>query len=106
MSAFWVARRRRELAIRIAIGASPRDGCASVIARSIRSRRSGAVVGLAIALVGARVIASLLFATDPRDPATFAAVTAIVACRRPILACAIPALRAARVDPMTTLRAE
>jgi ABC-type antimicrobial peptide transport system permease subunit len=77
----------------------------TVIARSVRLAAIGAVVGLSIALAGASVMRSLLFAVDPRDPATFVATTvALVAIA--ILACAGPAIRAARVDPMATLRAE
>jgi ABC-type antimicrobial peptide transport system permease subunit len=104
-TAYWVARRRRELAIRIAVGASPRTIVAAVIARGIRLAAVGGAVGLAIAWAGARLIQSLLFKTDARDPATLAMVTLLLFAAA-IVACAIPALRAARVDPITTLRAE
>lgn len=105
VSAYWVARRRRELAIRLAIGASPRMVARSVIGRSIKLTAVGATIGLAIAWSGARVIASLLFATDPRDPATFVVITIVLA-GISILACVVPALKAARVDPMQALRSE
>lgn len=104
-TAYWVARRRRELAIRIAVGASPRTIVAAVIARGIRLAAVGSAVGLALAFAGARLVQSLLFQTDARDPATLATVTALLFAAA-IFACAIPALRAARVDPLTTLRAE
>jgi ABC-type lipoprotein release transport system permease subunit len=48
---------------------------------------------------------ALLFATDPRDPVTFVGITLLLAIIA-ILACVVPALKASRVDPMTTLRAE
>ena len=105
VSAYWVARRRRELAIRLAIGASPQMVACSVIGRCVKLTALGAAIGLAVAFSGARVIASLLFATDPRDPTTFVVVTIVLA-GISILACVGPAFKASRVDPMTTLRAE
>ena len=105
VSAYWVARRRRELAIRLAVGATPGRLLLIVIARSLRLAAIGTVVGLAIAMAGARVMTALLFATDPRDPVTFIGITVLLAVIA-ILACVVPALKASRVDPMTTLRAE
>ena len=105
VSAYWVTRRRREMAIRMAMGASPDRLIMSVLARSLRLAAIGAVVGLAIALGGAQVMKSLLFAVDPRDPMTFVGVTVLLAVIA-IVACVGPALKASRVDPMTTLRAE
>ncbi len=105
VSAFWVARRRRELAIRLAVGASPRGLAQSVIGRSVKLAAVGGAIGLAVTLAGARVIESMLFGTDPRDPLTLGAVTLLLAAVV-IVACAVPAVKAARVDPMTTLRAE
>ena len=105
VSAYWVARRRRELAIRIAVGASPDRLFASVLGRSLRQATVGVGAGLLIALAGARVMQSLLFATDARDPVTFISVTMLLGAIA-VVAAAGPALKAARVDPMTTLRAE
>jgi predicted permease len=105
VSSYWVTRRRRELAIRLAIGASPDRLFAAVVGRSLRLSAIGAAVGLTIAAAGGRVIASFLFATDPRDPITLVAITILLGVIA-VLACAVPALKAARVDPMTTLRAE
>lgn len=103
--AYWVARRNRELAIRMAIGASPGTVVRSVLARALRLAAIGAVAGLGIAIAGARVMQTMLFEIDPRDPATLVAVTILLAIAA-LAACAVPAVRAARVDPMTTLRAE
>jgi len=100
-----VARRRRELAIRLAMGASPDRLVRSVLARSLKLTAIGTIAGIAIALGGAQVLRSLLFATDPRDPATFIGVPIVLGLVA-IAACAGPAFRAARVDPMTILRAE
>lgn len=105
VSAYWVARRRREMAIRMALGASPDQLVMTVIARSLRLAAVGTIVGLAVALAGAKVMQSLLFATDPRDPTTFIAITIFLAAVA-VSACAAPAFKAARVDPMITLRAE
>jgi ABC-type antimicrobial peptide transport system permease subunit len=105
VSAYWVARRRRELAIRLAVGASPDRLMLIVIARSLRLAAIGTIAGLVIAIAGSRAMTALLFATDPRDPVTFVAITVLLGVIA-ILACAIPAFKASRVDPMTTLRAE
>jgi predicted permease len=105
VSAYWVARRKRELAIRLAVGASPDRLILIVIARGLRLAAIGTIAGLAIAIAGARVMTVLLFDTDPRDPVTFVAITVLLGVIA-ILACAIPAIKASRVDPMSTLRAE
>jgi hypothetical protein len=105
VSAYWVARRRRELAIRMAMGASPERLVWTVVGRSLRLALFGTIAGLAIAMAGARVMASLLFATDPRDPLTLVSITLLLGAIA-VIACAGPAFRASRVDPMTTLRAE
>ena len=105
VSAYWVARRRRELAIRLAIGASPQMVARSVIGRSIKLATLGGAIGLTIALAGASLIESMLFGTDPRDPLTFGLVTLLLAIVA-VIACAMPAVKAARVDPMQALRAE
>jgi putative ABC transport system permease protein len=105
VSAYWVARRRRELAIRLAIGASPKRLIVIVLARSLRLAAIGLIAGLTMAMTGARVMSALLFATDPRDPITFIGITVLLGVIA-VVACTVPALRASRVDPMTTLRAE
>jgi putative ABC transport system permease protein len=105
VSAYWVARRRREMAIRMAMGASPDRLVMTVVARSVRLALAGTIAGLLIALGGARVMQSLLFATDPRDPATFITISLALGAIA-ILACIGPAIKASRVDPMATLRAE
>lgn len=105
VSSCWVARRRRELAIRLAIGASPERLVLAVVGRSLQLSAIGVVTGLLIAIGGARLITSFLFATDPRDPLTLVSITLLLGAIA-VIACAGPAFRASRVDPMTTLRAE
>jgi putative ABC transport system permease protein len=105
VASYWVASRRREFGIRLAIGASPARLLRAVVGRSLRLSAIGSIAGLAIVAAGARVIESFLFDIEPHDTVTLIAVTialGIIA----ILACIGPALSAARVDPMTTLRAE
>ena len=105
VSAYWVSRRRRELAIRLALGASPEQVLVAVCVRSVRLVAIGAAVGLAVALGVSRIMTSLLFATDARDPGTFIGVTVFLAVVA-LMACAGPAIRASRIDPMATLRVE
>jgi ABC-type antimicrobial peptide transport system permease subunit len=105
VSAFWVARRRREMAIRMAMGASPERLVLTVIMRGARFAAIGTIAGLLMALGGATAMQSLLFATDSHDPATFIAVTVALGAVS-IVACLGPAIKASRVDPMSTLRVE
>lgn len=103
--AYWVSRRQRELAIRIALGASARKVMGLVIRRSARLAIAGAVVGLALTVAGTRAIESMLFQTSGRDPLTLVAVTLLLGAIA-LVACVGPAFKASRVDPMQTLRAE
>ncbi len=105
VSAFWVARRRRELAIRMALGASGHTVMGLVVRRSLRLAIVGAAAGLALAIGGTRFIESMLFQTSSRDPVTLLAVTGFLAALV-VIGCMGPAFKASRVDPMTTLRAE
>lgn len=105
VSTYWVSRRRRELAIRVALGASRHQLMSMVVGRSLRLATIGCVTGLGLALWGARAIESMLFQTSARDPLTFVLATGalgIVA----LLASSLAALKASRVDPMSVLRAE
>jgi predicted lysophospholipase L1 biosynthesis ABC-type transport system permease subunit len=105
MSAYWVSRRRRELAIRIALGATQQNVMAMVLGRGVRLAAVGAVLGLALAFAGSRAIESLLFGTSARDPLTLIGVTILLGTLA-LVACSLPALKASRVDPMSALRAE
>ena len=102
---FATARRTRELGVRVALGARAADLQTLVIGETLRTVGAGIVLGLVAAVVGARVLRSLVYETSTTDPLTFVAVPLIVALVA-VLAAAIPARRAARVDPVTVLRTE
>ena len=76
-----------------------------VIGRGLKLAAIGAVAGMTLAAGGTRFIGSMLFGITGRDPVTLTGVTVLLAVLV-VLGCLVPALKAARVDPMTTLRAE
>ncbi|MGH7677287.1 MAG: ABC transporter permease, partial [Gemmatimonadaceae bacterium] len=102
---YAVAQRTRELGVRIALGATRRSVVMLVVGQSGRLVIGGVIVGLAGAYFGVRVLATLLYGVTPQDPVTFASVPAVLALVA-LLAAAIPARRAARVDPIIAMRAE
>lgn len=101
--AFSVSQRRAELGLRIALGADPRRLLRLVVRQGMTPVAVGIVSGLAGAVLVARLMATLLFKADPFDPMTFGAVAASLA-GIALLACYVPARRATRVDPASTLR--
>lgn len=101
---YSVTRRTHEIGIRMALGATPAKAQLGVIARTLRWTFAGIGLGLLASLAAARLIASLLFAISPADPWTLAA-TVIVLISVALVAGYLPARRAARVDPMSALRA-
>jgi hypothetical protein len=103
--AFWVSRRQRELGVRVALGSSPGGLVRLVVGHGAAIAGVAAAGGIAGALLLARTLEPLLFQTDPGDLTVFAA--AITSLGLLVLAaCAAPAMRAARVDPIRVLRAE
>ena len=100
-----VARRRKELALRIAIGASAGNLWSLVLQQALTPVACGVAAGVAAALASGRALASLLFEIQPTDPAVLATV-AIVVILAATVACVLPALRATRTDPTLALRAE
>jgi hypothetical protein len=103
--AHFVRGRRRELAIRMALGANGRSLLAVVLGRSLRVTVAGLGVGLGGTLVATRLVSGFVFGIDPADPATLgAAFLALVAVS--ILACLGPALDAARVATVEVLKEE
>jgi predicted permease len=105
VTSYSVAQRTREMGIRAALGATARDLVQLVARQSMRVVLSGAVVGLAIALVVARLLTSQLYGVSPIDPVTFAVMPAFLLLIA-LLATVIPARHATRVDPAEALRAE
>jgi putative ABC transport system permease protein len=103
--AYWVSRRTREIGLRIALGAEPRNVLGLVLGRASVTIAVGLAVGLAGAFILTRFIESLLFDVKAADPLTFAGVALLLSAVA-ILATYIPARRAARVDPMVALRYE
>ena len=103
--AFAVAQRNREIGVRIALGAESRDVMRLVVGEGVRVTLAGVVVGLVLALAGAGRIGALLFHESPHDPTVYLAVAGTLLAVG-MLASAIPAGRAARVDPNVALRDE
>jgi ABC-type antimicrobial peptide transport system permease subunit len=103
--AFIVAQRRREIGVRMALGAQPRDVIADVLGQGLRLAGVGIVVGIGLALAATRSLNTLLFGTSPTDVLTYAAVATLLVAIA-IGASVVPALRASRVDPLIALRDE
>jgi len=103
--ALSVAARRREIAIRTAIGAHRRDIRNLVFGEGFRLIAAGVAIGIAGALVASRVLQSFLFEVEPTDPLTLAAAGALFV-GVSVVACWVPTRRAAAVDPLEALRCE
>ena len=103
VAAYGIERRRREIGIRLALGADRRRIVASVLRENGRLIAAGLGVGTVLALVVTAAARGLLFGIEPRDPVTVTAAVAALGALA-LLASAIPARRAAQVDPMSTLK--
>jgi putative ABC transport system permease protein len=103
--AFSVALRTREIGVRSALGASGPALARMFLGEGLRLAGTGIAVGLLIAFVATRWLETLLFEVTPHDPATFAGIAALLL-GIAVLACYVPARRAARVDPLVALRTE
>jgi ABC-type antimicrobial peptide transport system permease subunit len=97
--------RRREIGIRMAIGADRTAVLGLVVSRGLWLALGGVAVGLAISFVVARFIGSLLYQVRPIDPVTFIAVPVVLTLVA-LIASVVPARRAMQVDPITALRTE
>jgi putative ABC transport system permease protein len=100
-----VEQRRREIGVRMAIGADRRQIVSLIIGRVLRISVAGIVIGILCAIPAMRVLSSLLYRVRPGDPIVFS-LFAMVLLAVALLAGYVPARRAARLDPLTTLRAE
>jgi len=103
--AYSVTQRKREIGVRVALGAQRGNVLALVICQGMKLALTGVAIGIIAALAFTRVIHSLLYEVEPADPLTFAAVSLLLVFVA-LLACWLPARRAARVDPMEALRCE
>jgi predicted permease len=103
--AYSVSRRTREIGVRVALGACPRDVLTMILGQGMRTIAIGLAIGIACSLVLARAIGSMLFGVTASDPLTFAAVIFLLVAAA-LAACYIPARRASNVDPMVALRYE
>jgi putative ABC transport system permease protein len=102
---YAVARRAREMAVRIALGALPRHVFSAVLQRTLRLALAGIALGVPAALICTRLFGSFLFGVTGSDPLTLV-LSAVVLGLLAIVAGYLPARRAMRVDPLTALRHE
>jgi putative ABC transport system permease protein len=105
VKAYTVARRTREIGIRMALGATTRDALWLVLRDGLKLTSAGVIAGLALAVGVGRLLASMLYEVSGTDPLIFA-VTPLILGFAALLACYVPARRAARIDPMRALRRE
>lgn len=105
LMAYSVNQRRNEIGIRMALGASRENILRLVLRQGAGLALAGIGLGLIASILATRVLAGLLFAIGPRDPETFL-IVAFVLAGVALVACYIPAHRAAKVDPMVALRYE
>jgi hypothetical protein len=105
VTAGFVTQSTRDIGIRVALGASPRQAMGRVLARAGLMVGSGLVAGLALSLGTARMIQAMLFQVEPTEPSTYVAVVLVLGLVA-LAASAVPAWRAARIDPAVALRYE
>jgi ABC-type antimicrobial peptide transport system permease subunit len=103
--AYFVSQRTQEIGVRVALGASTWSVVRLVLVQAMRPVVIGAAVGVVVALAASRVLASQLFGVTPIDPLTIAAVVATLI-GVALVASAVPARRAAAVDPTRALQSE
>jgi putative ABC transport system permease protein len=102
---YAVAQRTSEIGVRMSLGARTADILRIVVGQGMKLSLLGLLLGLVGAFAATRLIAGLLFGVSPTDPVTFAIVSTLLFLTG-LGACAIPALRASRVDPVIALRSE
>jgi ABC-type antimicrobial peptide transport system permease subunit len=105
LMAYAVTQRRREIGVRMALGAERRDVIRLVLARALRIIAAGLIVGLTGAAGMTRLLQTFLFGVTPADPTAFTIVPLLLMAVG-LLAAWLPARRATRIDPCAALRAE
>jgi putative ABC transport system permease protein len=103
--AYVVAGRTREFGIRIALGADRASVVRLVVGEGLLFPAAGLVAGVAASLAATRVLRSALYEVSPLEPRVFAATVALLVIAA-VAACAVPAWRATRADPLEVMRAE
>ena len=102
---YIVSQRTGEIGVRLALGAEPGSVAGMIVRQGGIVALTGIAVGLAIAFAASRLIESLLYGVSPRDPGVFA-VTTLILLSVALLACWLPARRAARLSPLEALRTD
>ena len=102
---YMVTERRREIGIRVALGATRQSVMRMILRQGASMAAAGIVIGLAIALISGRAITSLLYGVSAADPVTISGVVALIATAA-LVACYVPGYAATRVDPIVALREE
>jgi predicted permease len=105
VTSYAVSRQTREIGLRMALGAQPRDVLGAVLSQGLKPALFGAALGLTAAALAAQSMRALLFGIEPLDPLSLAAV-AFVLLAAALLACYLPGRRAARIAPVIALRYE
>jgi putative ABC transport system permease protein len=105
VKSYLVARRTREIGIRIALGATRRDVLRMVLGQAAAVTSAGVLLGLALSAGAGRLVASLLYRVSPADPLVFALAPCVLAAAA-LLAALLPARRATRIAPVDALRSE
>jgi len=105
MAAYSVSRRLKELGIRIAVGAQPKEVLQAALGRALKLLAFGSAAGLILGILATRVLASIVYQASPRDPLVLAGVV-LAMLLLGLLATWIPAQRALSIDPLTLLREE
>jgi putative ABC transport system permease protein len=103
MMAYSVGRRRREIGLRVALGADQSSVLALVLRQGMQLVGIGVIIGLAASMLAARALSNLLFDVSPLDPIGLG-VASLILVMVALAACYLPARRASRVDPLEALR--
>jgi putative ABC transport system permease protein len=99
---YYVLQRTSEIGTRLALGAQRSDILKNIVGHALKLVTAGVVLGLGVSIAIAHLLASLLFGVQPTDMPTFIAVSILLAALA-LMACAVPAIRATRVDPLIVL---